>query len=281
MRCAAECPKHPRPMRPPTEDPGIVSAELLPTPLELRQELPLSETGASFVQAQRAAVRAVLQGHDDRLLCVVGPCSIHDVDAAFAYAEQLAAQAASYADALVVVMRVYFEKPRTSVGWRGLLHDPRLDGSLRVHEGLRLARSLLVRLADRGVAAGTEVLDPITPRYIADAITWGAIGARTAESSIHRELVSGLGFPVGIKNATSGSVQVAIDAIGAAARGRRLPGVTLDGRAAVLTTAGNADGHLILRGGDSGPNFAAAPVRQALEALMGGRRRRDERRAGR
>ncbi len=215
----------------------------------------------------REAVSAVLHGRDDRLLVVVGPCSVHDPDAALDYARRLAAVAGALSRELLVVMRVYFEKPRTTLGWKGLINDPGLDGGFDVHQGLHTARELLLAIVGSGLPVGCEFLDPIIPQYISDAVSWGAIGARTAESQIHRQLASGLSMPVGIKNSTAGDVQVAVDAIRAASGGQVFIGITDDGRPAILTTAGNPDCHVVLRGSSSGPNFDAASVATALELL--------------
>ena len=202
-----------------------------------------------------------------RLLVIVGPCSIHDPKAALEYAEKLKAERERYAPELLIVMRVYFEKPRTTVGWKGLINDPRLDGSFAINEGLRLARRLLLDLAALGVPACCEFLDPITPQFIADLVTWGAIGARTTESQVHRELASALSMPVGFKNGTDGGVQIAIDALRAVAHPHRFLGVTEQGLAGIVSTRGNPDCHVILRGGQSGPNYDAGSVGKTLDAL--------------
>jgi 3-deoxy-7-phosphoheptulonate synthase len=209
----------------------------------------------------------ILDGADDRLLVVVGPCSIHDARAALDYAERLRMLAKELEDELFVTMRVYFEKPRTTVGWKGLINDPHLNGTFAVNEGLRVARRLLLDLVAIGVPAGSEFLDPISPQFFADIVTWAAIGARTVESQVHRQLASGLSMPVGFKNGTNGNVQVAIDAVRAAAHPHSFLGVTEDGLAAIVSTRGNKDCHIILRGGESGPNYEAQAVQQALELL--------------
>src|SRR5699024_3117495 len=219
------------------------------------------------VERGRAQVQAVLDGIDDRLLVVVGPCSIHDPVAGREYAERLAALAGRVSDDLLVVMRTYFEKPRTTVGWKGLVNDPHLDGSHDIAAGLRLARRFLLDVAEAGVPAATEFLEPISPQHLADLISWGAIGARTAESQIHRQLVSGLSMPVGFKNGTDGSLQVAIDACRAAAVGQTFLGIDDDGRASLVSTAGNADTHLVLRGGADGPNHGPADIAAATHRL--------------
>ena len=198
---------------------------------------------------------------------MVGPCSIHDTDAALEYARRLQNIAGELSGDLCIIMRVYFEKPRTTVGWKGLINDPHLNGSFNVNEGLRQARRLLVSLAETGMHVGTEFLDPITPQFLADAVTWGAIGARTTESQVHRELASGLSMPVGFKNGTGGSIQLALDAIYAATYPHVFLSVTEQGVAAIVTTQGNADCHIILRGGKTGPNYGAEPVKQALAGL--------------
>ncbi len=219
------------------------------------------------VNQARREISDILNGQDDRLIVVVGPCSIHDRDAALDYAGRLREQAGELARDLCVVMRVYFEKPRTTVGWKGLINDPRLDGSFAINEGLRLARQLLLELAARGLPAGCEFLDPITPQYFADAVSWGAIGARTTESQVHRELASGLSMPVGFKNGTDGDVQIAVDAVRAATHAHRFLGVTEQGLAAIVATRGNPDCHVILRGGQSGPNYDPASIQSTLAAL--------------
>ncbi len=222
------------------------------TPQELFDELPLDDERVEVLLNGRAAAHAVLDGEDDRLMVVVGPCSVHDFEAAREYAERLSAEAKRLGDDLLVVMRVYFEKPRTTIGWKGLINDPHLDGSGDVNTGLRLARRFLLEVLGLGVPVGCEFLDPITPQYISDLVSWGAIGARTTESQIHRQLGSGLSMPVGFKNGTDGNVQVAVDAVRAAAARHAFPGIDADGRSAILHTRGNSDCHIILRGGKSG-----------------------------
>ena len=236
-------------------------------PAILIEQLPLGPEGEAFVFAARREVSAILHGLDDRMLVVVGPCSIHDVDAARAYAEKLAAAEPRLSDALLLIMRVYFEKPRTRVGWKGLINDPHLDGSFRINEGLTLARGLLVGLAGLRVRAGCEFLDTITPQFLADTVSWGAIGARTTESQVHRELASGLSMPVGFKNGTDGNVQIAIDAVTAAGHPHCFLSVTKQGLAAIVETKGNPDTHLILRGANGGPNYDAASVASACAGL--------------
>jgi 3-deoxy-7-phosphoheptulonate synthase len=219
------------------------------------------------VVSAREQVVEVLHGRDPRLMVVVGPCSVHDPKAALDYARRLSAQAKEFGEELLIVMRVYFEKPRTTTGWKGLINDPHLDGSLDVNTGLHVARRLLLEVLDYGLPVGTEFLDPITPQYIADAVSWGAIGARTTESQTHRQLASGLSMPVGFKNRTDGNVQVAVDAVRAAAAPHAFAGIDDAGAPAILYTAGNPDGHVILRGGRAAPNHRAEGVTEALELL--------------
>jgi 3-deoxy-7-phosphoheptulonate synthase len=239
----------------------------LVAPATLLDELPLNPERTAAVVRGREEVAAVLDGDDDRLLVVAGPCSVHDPRAALDYAERLASVAAELHEDLVVAMRVYFEKPRTTVGWKGLINDPHLDGSGDVNAGLRIARELLLDVLDLGLAVGCEFLDPITPQYIADTVAWGAIGARTSESQTHRQLGSGLSMPVGFKNRTDGNVKVAVDAVRAAAVSHAFAGIDDAGAPAILYTSGNPDGHVILRGGDAAPNYAAAEVSAAVELL--------------
>jgi 3-deoxy-7-phosphoheptulonate synthase len=250
-----------------TRDLRVEGYRPLITPAVLLDELPLSEAGSRRVAGWREELAGVLDGGDDRLIVVVGPCSVHDVGAALDYANRLHAAAEAHAADLRIVMRVYFEKPRTTVGWKGLINDPRLDGSFRINEGLRLARRLLLDIVDLGLPAGCEFLDPISPQYTSDLVSWGAIGARTTESQVHRELASGLSMPVGFKNGTGGTVQIAIDAVRAAAHPHRFLGVTEQGLASIVITRGNPDGHVILRGGARGPNYDSASVRKVLEQL--------------
>jgi 3-deoxy-7-phosphoheptulonate synthase len=248
-------------------DTRIVGYEPLLSPSALFLELPLGAAQSQTVETTRAEVRAVLDGADDRLLVVTGPCSVHDPKAALEYADRLAGLRARFADDLLIVMRVYFEKPRTVTGWKGLINDPGMDGSYDVHRGLRTARRLLLDILSAGLPVGCEWLDPITPQYIADAVTWGAIGARTTESQVHRQLASGLSMPVGFKNGTDGDVQVAVDALRASAASHTFFGVTEAGAAAVVTTTGNSDTHVILRGGRSGPNYSSSHVAKALDLI--------------
>ncbi len=241
--------------------------ELIP-PLELHRELPASEPATETVFRAREAIHRVLRGEDDRLLVIVGPCSIHDVDAAREYAGRLLPKIQGLSGELIVVMRVYFEKPRSTVGWKGLINDPGLDGSFRINDGLRIARRLLLDLNAQGVPAGTEFLDLISPQYVADLIAWGAIGARTTESQVHRELASGLSCPVGFKNATNGDVQIAADAIRSAARPHHFLSVTKAGHSAIFSTGGNPDCHVILRGGKA-PNYDPASIDDCAKRLEG------------
>jgi 3-deoxy-7-phosphoheptulonate synthase len=239
---------------------------LLP-PRTLRSEIPLEPAAQRTVTRGRLEIARILAGEDDRVVLVVGPCSVHDPSAALTYAERLADLAREVADSLVVVMRVYVEKPRTRLGWKGLINDPRLDGSYDLNNGLRLARGLMVQILQTGLPIACEFLDPVIPAYTADAVSWGAIGARTVQSQIHRQLTSGLEMPVGIKNTTTGRVEDAIDAIVASSRGHVFPGIDDDGRAAVVTTTGNPDCHVVLRGGSSAPNYGPSDVARALELL--------------
>ncbi|MEW6764857.1 MAG: 3-deoxy-7-phosphoheptulonate synthase AroG [Pseudomonadota bacterium] len=249
-----------------TDDLRIVGIQEVMPPVEVRRKHPLTERGAETVFATRQAIHEVLGGTDDRLLVIMGPCSIHDVQAARDYAARLKELASEVKDDILLVMRVYFEKPRTTVGWKGLINDPNLDGSYRINEGLHLARHLLADLADMGVPTATEYLDLISPQYVSDLVSWGAIGARTTESQVHRELASGLSCPVGFKNGTDGGLQVAIDAIRAAERPHHFLSVTKEGHSAIFSTRGNEDCHIILRGGRE-PNYDAASVAEAGAAL--------------
>jgi len=248
-------------------DRRIARVSSLTTPADLLERLPLEPELADVVLRGRAEVAAILDSSDDRLLVVVGPCSVHDPAAALEYAGRLSAQARRHQDDLCVAMRVYFEKPRTTTGWKGLINDPHLDGSGDVDTGLRSARELLLEVLSLGLPVGCEFLDPITPQYISDAVSWAAIGARTTESQIHRQLGSGLSMPVGFKNRTDGNVQVAVDAVRAAAARHSFAGVDLSGTPAILHTTGNPDGHVILRGGRDEPNHGPAGVAGALAKL--------------
>src|SRR6059036_4383653 len=251
-----------------TRDLHVESIRPLLPPAILLEELPLSEKGSLVVGRTREEVTRILRGEDDRLLVIVGPCSIHDPVAGLDYARRLKKLADELGHDLRIVMRVYFEKPRTTVGWKGLINDPHLDGSFAINEGLRLARRLLLDLVELGLPSGCEFLDPITPQFISDLVIWGAIGARTTESQVHRELASGLSMPVGFKNGTDGGVQIAIDAVRAATHPHQFLGVTEQGLCAIVATRGNPDCHVILRGGASGPNYDAVSVQKTAAALV-------------
>lgn len=254
-------------MAPDTDDLRIRSIEPLAPPAQLLAELPCTEQASETVADARRALHRILHGQDDRLAVVIGPCSIHDPVAAMDYARRLRPLRDSLGDALEIVMRVYFEKPRTTVGWKGLINDPDLDGSFNINKGLRLGRALLRDINLLGLPAGCEFLDTISPQYLADLVAWGAIGARTTESQIHREMASGLSCPVGFKNGTDGNVRIAAEAAMAASHPHHFLAVTKDGRSAVAATAGNPDCHVILRGGKQ-PNFDAASVQAASEVLV-------------
>ena len=248
-------------------DRHVASFTELPTPAELRAEMPLTGVSAAQVAAHREQIRDVLTGADERLLVVVGPCSIHDPEAGLDYARRLADLRAEMQDDLLLVMRTYFEKPRTTVGWKGLINDPHLNGSHDIAAGLRRARAFLREVTALGLPCATEFLEPISPQYIADLISWGAIGARTTESQIHRQLASGLSMPMGFKNGTDGGIQVALDAMSAASAPQSFLGIGADGRASLVSTTGNPDVSLILRGGADGPNWGPGPVRASAERL--------------
>jgi 3-deoxy-7-phosphoheptulonate synthase len=250
-----------------TDDLRITGLNPLISPAVLAYYLPLTEQAAELVASARSQADAILRGEDDRLLAIVGPCSIHDPEAAMEYAAMLKAEAKRIEKDIFVIMRVYFEKPRTTVGWKGLINDPKLDDSFDINQGLRISRGLLLDLANMGVPSGTEFLDTISPQYIADLIAWGAIGARTTESQIHRELASGLSMPVGFKNGTGGSIQIALDAIQSASRPHHFLSVTKQGVSAIVSTAGNESCHLILRGGKSGPNYEKPEIDTATAML--------------
>lgn len=250
-----------------TEDLNVSTIVPLLSPACLRQELPITEAARRTVIEGRTAIQRILRQEDDRLLVIVGPCSIHDANAALEYAGRLNALRQELQDALCIVMRVYFEKPRTTVGWKGLIYDPYLDGSDDLPAGLRQARQLLLDINAMGLPAGTEMLDPITPQYHADLISWAAIGARTTESQTHREMASGLSMPIGFKNSTEGVLQVAIDAMQAARSPHTFLGVDQQGRAAVVRTRGNAWGHVVLRGGHARPNYDPESIHLASKQL--------------
>jgi 3-deoxy-7-phosphoheptulonate synthase len=245
----------------------VVDTVPLLAPDTLKAEFALTEQASKVIFVARDEIRAVLHGHDHRLLAIVGPCSIHDPDAARDYAERLRALVDRHRDALLIVMRVYFEKPRTTVGWKGLINDPHLNDTCDIPTGLRAARRLLLDIANVGLPTATEMLDPILPQYMADLVSWAAIGARTAESQTHRELASGLSMPVGFKNGTDGEIDVAVNAMVSAARSHSFLGVDGFGRVSIVHTSGNPDCHLVLRGGSSGPNYDAASVESAVSAL--------------
>ncbi|MDG4561725.1 MAG: 3-deoxy-7-phosphoheptulonate synthase [Candidatus Competibacter sp.] len=245
---------------------NVAALEVLPTPEEIKQRLPLSETAANAVFQARETIKRILDRQDPRLFVVVGPCSIHDVVAARDYARRLKALADEVQDTLFLVMRVYFEKPRTTVGWKGLINDPRMDDTFRIDEGLQVARDLLLELAELGLPAGTEALDPIIPQYIHDLIAWTAIGARTTESQTHREIASGLSTPVGFKNGTNGSLEVAINALQSVASPHSFLGINQFGQSAVIRTLGNRYGHMVLRGGDR-PNYDSVSIALCEKAL--------------
>ena len=253
-------------MHPQTDDLRIRGITELATPDQVTRERPCTDRAADVVSSTRRALQGILHGRDDRLVVVIGPCSIHDVHAAREYAGRLAQERVRFRGELELVMRVYFEKPRTTVGWKGLINDPGLDGSFRINEGLRLARSLLLDINELGLPAGCEFLDIITPQYIADLVAWGAVGARTTESQVHRELASGLSCPIGFKNGTDGNVRVAVDAVRAASQAHHFLAVTKQGRSAIAATSGNADCHIILRGGNA-PNHDAASVEAACRQM--------------
>ena len=251
-----------------TDDLRIARIQELLPPVALLERYPVSERAAETVQQARQDIHAILHDNDPRLLVVIGPCSIHDVKAASEYADRLLPLRDKYREQLCIVMRVYFEKPRTTVGWKGLLNDPHLDGSFAINDGLRLGRELLLDLNEKGMPVAVEYLDMIIPQYIADLVSWGAIGARTTESQIHRQLASGLSCPIGFKNGTNGDIQIAIDGVTSAAAVHSFLSVTKFGHSAIVTTLGNEDCHIILRGGSDGPNYSAEHVRATAAALQ-------------
>jgi 3-deoxy-7-phosphoheptulonate synthase len=248
------------------ENLNIISQQLLPTPEAVKQELPLSERAEQTVLRGREAIEGILSRADDRMLLVVGPCAIHDVEAGLEYARRLRKLADEVSDTFLLVMRVYFEKPRTTTGWKGLINDPHMDDSFRIDEGLRIARKLLLDIGEIGLPVGTEALDPIVPQYLSDLVSWTAIGARTTESQTHREMASGLSMPVGFKNGTDGNIQVAVNAVKAASVPHRFLGINKLGQSSVFHTRGNSYGHVVLRGGIK-PNYDAASVRECEELL--------------
>ncbi|KAK9768922.1 3-deoxy-7-phosphoheptulonate synthase [Basidiobolus ranarum] len=250
-----------------TDDLRISGYDPLLPPQIIQQEHPLSEVARSTVQLARQKATAVLKGEDDKVIVVVGPCSIHDIKAAKEYAQKLHEVTAKYENELVIIMRAYFEKPRTTVGWKGLINDPFLDGSFQINKGLRIARQLLIDITSMGVPVGSELLDTISPQFLADLISWGAIGARTTECQLHRELASGVSFPVGFKNGTDGNAGIALDAIRAASHPHHFLGVTKQGLAAITNTSGNDSCHIILRGGNTGPNYEKKHIAGIREDL--------------
>ncbi|MEE9309452.1 MAG: 3-deoxy-7-phosphoheptulonate synthase [Cocleimonas sp.] len=249
-----------------TDDVRIIGQEKVHSPATLFEQYPLTDTAAKTVFDARQASHKILHGEDDRLIVVVGPCSIHDVDAALEYAEKLAVLREALSDQLHIIMRVYFEKPRTSIGWKGLINDPELTGTFNINKGLKVARDLLITLAEQGMPTATEYLDLISPQYVADLISWGAIGARTTESQAHRELASGLSCPIGFKNGTYGNLDIAINAIKSSSHSHHFLSVTKEGHSAIFTTKGNDDCHIILRGGRE-PNYNEASVADAINQL--------------
>lgn len=249
-----------------TDDLRIASIQHVINPGEIAEELPITPEAAKIAIDTRAEIHRILAGEDDRLLVIIGPCSIHDTDAAMDYARQILPLKRQYQDDLLIVMRVYFEKPRTTVGWKGLINDPDLNDTFDINKGLRTARKLLLDLNQLGIPAGTEYLDIITPQYLADLISWGAIGARTTESQVHREVTSGLSCPVGLKNGTNGNLDIAVDGIRAAARPHHFLSLSKSGQSAIFTTTGNTDCHIILRGGKT-PNYDASSVNDACDKL--------------
>ena len=255
------------PVRARIRDDHVSGTRPLPTPLELTRQVPVAEEVSERVIDSRSILRGLMADTDPRVLVIVGPCSVDDPEAAMEYARRLRTVAGDVADVLYVVMRVYFEKPRTTVGWRGLINDPRLDGSGDLADGLRIARRLLVDILELGLPTATEFLEPVIPQYLADVVCWAAIGARTTESPTHRQMASGLSMPVGIKNGTDGSMTIALDAMVAAAAPHHFLGIDPEGRVAVVETTGNPDRHLVLRGGSGGPNYDSGSIRRAAEAL--------------
>ncbi len=255
-------------MIPGTDDLRISSLHPLLPPAILTEELPLTLPAARIVTETRGHAERIIAGEDDRLLVVAGPCSIHDPEAALEYGQRLVSLAQRFVDDLVIIMRVYFEKPRTTVGWKGLINDPGIDGSFRINQGLRLARKLLLDITELGLPVGSEFLDTIIPQFTADLVSWGSIGARTTESQVHRELASGLSMPVGFKNGTDGNIQIAIDAIGASRQKHRFLSVTKQGLAAIVETRGNLHCHLILRGSSVGPNYEESVIKPICRHLF-------------
>ncbi len=253
---------------PQIHDLNIQSIDPLPTPVEFIEKFPITPQVAQLVADGREEIARILRGEGDRLLVIAGPCSIHDVESGIEYATRLKKLADAVQDRILVVMRVYFEKPRTTVGWKGLIYDPHLNGSFDITTGLGMAREFLLRVSDLGLLSAIEFVDPITPQYVADLISWAAIGARTAESQTHRQMASGLSMPVGLKNGTGGSVQLAVDGVVAAQAKQAFLGVDANGRASTVVTKGNPDCHIVLRGGSRGPNYDADSVADAVDRLQ-------------
>ena len=250
-----------------TRDVHIESTEPLITPIDLVNKLPITPQIERTVISGRDQVRSILNGQDKRLMMIVGPCSIHNEEAALEYAQRLVDFSKKLSDRLLILMRVYFEKPRTTIGWKGYIYDPHLDGTLDIETGLHRARALLLKIGEIGMYAGTEFLDPVVPQYLAGLVTWSTIGARTTESQIHRQMASGLSMPVGFKNGTDGNAQIAVDAMVSARSPHGFLGLDHQGRTALIRTTGNPDGHIVLRGGNSGPNFGAVTIDQAQKQL--------------
>jgi len=257
-------------MNQPLDNQHVIDIKALPSPRAIKTKLPITEEAAALVVETRDAIRRILHGQDrDRLLVIVGPCSIHDAEAAFEYAARLKPVADALRDHLLIVMRTYFEKPRTTVGWKGLINDPHLDGTCDIATGMELARTILLRINQLGVPCATELLDPISPQYIADLISWTAIGARTTESQTHREMASGVSMPVGFKNGTEGSLQVAVNAMTSASTPHHFVGINADGQTSIIRTMGNPDRHIVLRGGGGKTNYDAEHVAKAEAAVAG------------
>lgn len=249
------------------QDLRVSDLQALPAPVKMKEMIPAGEQARETVISGRRTIQSILDGKDKRFLVLIGPCSIHDPKAAIEYAERLNALRKKFEDKVYIVMRVYFEKPRTTVGWKGLIYDPNLDGSYQIGKGLKLGRQLLVQINDMGLPAGTEFLDPITPQYIDDLVCWSAIGARTTESQTHRQMASGLSTPVGFKNSTTGSLQVAIDAMVSARHPHHFIGVSQGGETAVVSTTGNEYGHMVLRGGEARPNYEPDSIQETIERM--------------
>lgn len=245
----------------------VVDTKTIPTPAEVKSASPMSDAAAELVSSTRDHIRAMVHGQDERVLVVVGPCSIHDVKAAHEYADRLLPLREKLGSELEIVMRVYFEKPRTTVGWKGMINDPHLDGTFDIVTGLERGRKLLLDLANKGMPAASEALDPVSPQYMADALSWVAVGARTTESQTHREMASGLSMPIGFKNGTDGGLQVALNAMQSCSQKHRFLGINTDGQIAIVTTSGNPDAHVVLRGGSARTNYDAVSVTQAAEQL--------------